>query len=261
MIRISFLFLRAVPLPMPLQIIGAGYGRTGTLSTYTALNQLGFPCYHMSEVLENPQNKSHLDFWNQVANSATGQQHDWEEVFSNYRATVDNPGCAVWNELWEAYPQAKVLVTLHPKGAEGWYESAYNTIYFTRRSWQFKLLSYFTPFARKMRNMTNKLIWQRSHQGTMEDKQAAIDRYNAHIEEVKMAVPADRLLLYSVDQGWSPLCEFLGVEIPDKPFPRMNDRAAMKKDIAKITRGAYVIIGIGAVVLLGVIVALRKLLG
>ncbi len=249
---------------MPLQIIGAGYGRTGTLSTYTALNELGFPCYHMSEVIENPENKCHLDFWNQVANSPAGQQHDWELVFGKYTATVDNPGCAVWKELWEAYPQAKVLVTLHPRGAEGWYESAYNTIYFTKRSWQFKLLSYFTPFAKKMRNMTNKLIWQRSHQDTMEDKKAAVARYHAHIEEVKAVVPADQLLLYSVDQGWNPLCEFMGVKAPDKPFPRMNDRAAIKKDIAKITSGAYAIIGVGVVVVVvvvGMILVLLKVLG
>ena len=54
---------------MTLKIIGAGFGRTGTLSACTALNQLGFPCYHMFEVLENPANKSHLDFWVGVANA------------------------------------------------------------------------------------------------------------------------------------------------------------------------------------------------
>ncbi len=58
---------------MSLKIIGAGYGRTGTLSTYTALNSLGFPCYHMFEVIENKENKTHLDFWNKVANSPGGQ--------------------------------------------------------------------------------------------------------------------------------------------------------------------------------------------
>ena len=66
---------------MSLKIIGTGYGRTGTLSTYTALNQLGFPCYHMVEVIENKENKTHLDFWNEVADAPAGQQHDWEKVF------------------------------------------------------------------------------------------------------------------------------------------------------------------------------------
>jgi len=103
---------------MPLKIIGAGFGRTGTLSAYTALNQLGFPCYHMFEVLENKNNKSHLDFWRRVGNAESGMQHDWEQVFSRYTAAVDNPASCVWRELMVAYPDAKVLLTVHPRGAE-----------------------------------------------------------------------------------------------------------------------------------------------
>lgn len=155
---------------MTLQVIGAGFGRTGTLSTYTALNQLGFPCYHMFEVLENKANKTHLDFWRKVANSEAGTQHDWEQVFANYTAAVDNPACCVWRELLETYPDAKVLLTLHPKGPEAWYESTLDTIYFTENRWQFKLLTYFAPFARKMGDMSRKLIWQRNHRGTMDDR-------------------------------------------------------------------------------------------
>jgi len=97
---------------MSLKIIGAGFGRTGTLSTYTALKELGYPCYHMLEVIMNKENKSHIDFWNKVANDPEGKQQDWDEVFKNYTATVDNPGCCVWKELTEAYPDAKVLLTL-----------------------------------------------------------------------------------------------------------------------------------------------------
>jgi len=100
---------------MSLQIIGAGFGRTGTLSTYTALKELGYPCYHMFEVLKNKNNKTHLDFWNNVANSPEGQQHDWNAVFKHYTATIDNAASCVWRELMQAYPNAKVLLTLHPK--------------------------------------------------------------------------------------------------------------------------------------------------
>jgi len=117
---------------MALKVIGAGFGRTGTLSVYTALNTLGFPCYHMFEVLKNEDNKSHLDFWRKVfwrkvANSKPGTQHDWEQVFARYTATVDNPACCVWQELLAANPDAKVVLTLHPKGAAAWYESTMET--------------------------------------------------------------------------------------------------------------------------------------
>lgn len=230
---------------MALEIIGAGFGRTGTTSLYTALNQLGFPCYHMFEVLKNAENKSHLDFWRNVANSEPGTQHDWEQVFSKYTAAVDNPACCVWRELLSAYPDARVVLTLHPKGAEAWYDSTVDTIYFTETMWQFKVLEFTTPFGRKFGDMSRKLIWQRSHRGTMNDRDKAIAHYNRHIKDVKATVPPDRLLVFSVDRGWGPLCEFLGVPAPGSEFPNVNDRAEIKKTVREITKGAHVILGVG----------------
>ncbi|MDH4091814.1 MAG: hypothetical protein OEV74_07800 [Cyclobacteriaceae bacterium] len=246
---------------MSLQIIGAGFGRTGTLSTFTALNTLGFPCYHMKEVILNKENKDHLDFWNRVANAPEGAQHNWEEVFKNYTATVDNPGCCVWKELMLAYPEAKVLLTLHPRGPEAWYESTINTIYFTETRWQFKLLEIFVPMMRKFGNMSYKLIWQRSHKGTMEDQKAAIARYAEHIEEVKTAVPPERLLIFTVNEGWEPLCKFLGVEIPAADFPNVNDRAEVNKTLASFTKGAYTILAIGALILTAVLFVVFRFFG
>lgn len=238
---------------MTLRIIGAGYGRTGTMSTYTALKQLGFPCYHMIEVIQNKANKSHLDFWRNVANAPAGAQHDWNHVFANYTAAVDFPASCVWRELMLAYPDAKVLLTLHPKGAEAWYESTIDTIYFTENVWQFKVLEWTTPFGRKFGGMSRKLIWWRMLKGAMDDRNRAIAQYRQHIEDVKAAVPADRLLVYSADQGWNPLCEFLGVPVPPGPFPNVNDRADVKKIIATMTKGAYAILAIGAATLAALI--------
>lgn len=244
---------------MALKIIGAGFGRTGTLSVYTALNTLGFPCYHMFEVLENKNNKSHLDFWRTVANGNAGTQYDWAQVFANYTAAVDNPACCVWRELLQAYPDAKVLLTVHPRGAEAWYESTLDTIYFTETMWQFKVLELTTPFGKKMGEMSRKLIWQRSHKGTMNDRDKAIAHYHQHIEEVKKAVPAEQLLIFSADQGWEPLCTFLGVPVPASEFPNVNDRAAIKQTIKGITRGAYVIVGLAALAVAGAAYGLMQI--
>ena len=238
---------------MSLKIIGAGFGRTGTLSTYTALKELGFPCYHMMEVIMNKENKSHIDFWNKVANEPAGKQQDWELVFKNYAATVDNPGCCVWKELTEAYPDAKVLLTLHPRGPEAWYQSTMDTIYFTESKWQFKVMEAVIPFMRKFGNMSEKLIWKRSHRGTMENKTAALAHYAQLIEEVQATVPPEKLLIFSVDQGWEPLCKFLGVEVPATNFPNVNDRAEVKKTLATFTKGAYTILAAGALLLTGLI--------
>jgi len=245
---------------MGLKIIGAGFGRTGTLSTYTALNELGYPCYHMMEVINNVKNKAHIDFWNRVANSEAGIQHNWNEVFENYTATVDNPGCCVWRELFEAYPDAKVLVTLHPRGPEAWYNSTINTIYFTENLWQFKVLKMTVPFMRKFGNMASKLIWQRSHKGTMHNETDAIQRYHDHIEEIKGVVPPNQLLIFTVNQGWEPLCEFLGEEVPDKPFPNVNDRKEILKTISDFTKGAYFVIGIAVLLVIAALYGLFLLL-
>jgi hypothetical protein len=196
-----------------------------------------------------------------VANSPVNQQHDWNKVFEKYTATVDNPGCCVWRELLEVYPDAKVILTLHPRGPEAWYESTINTIYFTEIMWQFKILKVFTPIAKKMGNMSSKLIWQRSHKGTMTDKTAAIARYHEHIEEIKATVPSERLLTFTVDQGWEPLCKFLEVEVPNSEFPNVNDSTEIKKAIANMTKGAYVFLSIGVLALIGIIYGLTKFLG
>jgi hypothetical protein len=228
---------------MALELIGAGFGRTGTWSTKAALNLLGLNCYHMSEVILNKENKSHLKFWRKVANTPPGSQHDWEQVFAKYRASVDNPGCCVWRELMVAYPNAKVLLTLHPRGPEAWYESTKDTIYFTETLWQWRVLEWLTPFGWNFGDMSRKLIWRRSLQGTMSNKQKAIARYTAYIDEVKAAVPPERLLIFKVDQDWEPLCNFLGVPKPNTEFPNVNDRAAIKKTIREVITGMYFVLG------------------
>lgn len=245
---------------MALELIGAGYGRTGTDSTKEALNILGLRCYHMREVIGNPDNAHHVDFWRRVAEAPPGTSHDWPQVFAGYRAAVDNPAACVWRELMQAYPDARVLLTVHPGGAEAWYDSVMDTIYFTERLWQWRVLEAVTPFARKFGPMARKLIWQRFHKGTMPDRAAAVAEYHRHVAEVRDAVPAERLLVFSVAEGWAPLCAFLELPVPDQPFPRVNDRDAFQRDIRGMVRGAYVILGLGAAALLGGIVLAASLL-
>lgn len=221
---------------MPLKVIGAGFGRTGTMSVHKALNELGIPCYHMAEVFKHG---SHIDFWNTVAHAPAGAQHDWEIVLANYVAAVDNPTACVWRELCAAYPEAKVLLTVHPKGARAWYQSTMDTIYRLHTQWEFRFLGLFFPPVRKLIDMANRLVWQRGHAGTMVEPARAIAFYDAHIEHVRAAVPSERLLVFSVDQGWEPLCKFLGVPVPDTPFPNVNDRKQVVRMLLGIRLAAY----------------------
>jgi Sulfotransferase domain len=207
-----------------LKIIGAGFGRTGTLSLKAALEELGFgPCYHMTEVFGNP---GHIAYW--VA-ATEGKPVDWKDFLNNYQATVDWPACAFYKELMRVYPDAKVLLTV--RNPESWYESVRSTIYQVSRRATGSPFTVFIaslqfPDRLKVGRMVNALVWQGTFDGKFEDKEYALAVFQRHIEEVKKNVPTEKLLIYDVKQGWEPLCAFLGVDIPaDKPFPHLNERA------------------------------------
>lgn len=207
-----------------MEVIGAGFGRTGTLSLKAALEQLGFgPCYHMEELLDNPD---HAKLWNAAARGRLG---GWEKVLGGYRATVDWPGAAFWRKLTGAYPDAKVLLTV--RDPERWYESVRNTIFrVPMGGWRVRLpmlvKAVLQPRTLRFFLLMRNVLHGGSFRGVdMRDKQQVIDVFNRHIEDVERSVPADRLLVYDLKQGWEPLCDFLGVDVPDTEFPHLNDAA------------------------------------
>jgi len=215
---------------MKLDLIGTGLGRTGTLSLRSALETLGYPCYHMVDLLFDPYRKGDVDFWLEVAENPEQIERDWTRVFAGYRATVDYPSCTVWRQLAQAYPEARLIFTHHPRGAKGWYDSTRATIYSGTG------FEAGTDFGAKVNAMMDALVWHGLMQDTMDDESRAIARYNAHFEEVRDTVPADRLLVYSVEEGWGPLCAFLGVPVPDEPFPQVNGREHMARTTARLQR-------------------------
>lgn len=213
-----------------LRIIGAGFGRTGTLSLKAALEELGFgPCYHMSEVFGHPD---HVALWQAAAD---GEPINWDTIFVNYHSAVDWPSCAFYEHQMRAYPDAKILLSV--RDPENWYESVSNTIYQMHHRVGVSLLSRFLsylgkallqlvqPHMKRLFRMQTAVIWDGTFAGNFEDKAYALAVFNRHIEEVKRTVPPEKLLVYNVKEGWEPLCAFLGVPVPDgKPFPRLNDR-------------------------------------
>jgi len=200
---------------MPLSVIGAGFGRTGTLSLKLALEQLGFgPCYHMLEVFKNPQAAG----WWEAA--ADGAPTDWEQIFQGYQATVDWPAATFWRELAEAYPQAKVILSL--RDPEAWFASTQATIFKARYDDDSQ------PFVRMVMKVIGDLFDRR-----MQDKDHVIEVYNRHNETVRRALPPERLLVYEAAQGWAPLCAFLGVPVPDTPMPKANTTEEFQREHAE----------------------------
>ncbi|WP_163510830.1 sulfotransferase family protein [Fodinicola acaciae] len=211
-----------------LKVIGAGFGRTGTLSLKTALETLGFgPCYHMVEVIDN---LDRIDDWT----AAMAGEPDWDRTFAGYQATVDWPGCTYWRELADRYPRAKVLLSV--RDPEKWYDSVANTIYYVSK---LAMNPETMPPAMRerlaglprddRRKLVDELIWQRTFGGRFEDRAYAISVFEQHNQAVRDAIPADRLLEYQVGEGWQRLCDFLGAPVPDEDFPRVNDGASFRE--------------------------------
>ena len=203
---------------MALKVVGSGLGRTGTLSLKRALEQLGFgPCYHMIEVFMNPP---HAPLW--IA--AAEKRAQWEKLFEGYAATVDYPGARFWRELAAFYPDAKVLHSV--RDPEKWFESTQATIFSPQ-----------SP-ARNMPSPEMKAFFESTvfneFGERIHDREFLLSYFKRHTEEVVRTIPKERLLVYEVSEGWEPLCKFLGVAVPDTPFPRENSR---EQFAARVARG------------------------
>lgn len=198
-----------------LKVIGAGFGRTGTHSMKLALEKLGVgPCHHMAEVLSNP---AQVATWRDIA---AGSTPDWDNVFAGYASAVDWPSAYYWRALAGHFPKALVLLTL--RSPESWYKSFENTI-----------LPGIGPDSTP-ETFGHRIIRNEIFGGKPEDRDAAIAAFNRNTAEVRAAIPASRLLVYEVGDGWEPLCNALGVPIPVEPFPSSNTteefRAHFKMD-------------------------------
>lgn len=193
---------------MSLRVVGAGIGRTGTLSLKLALERLlGAPCYHMFEV--RLHRRDHVPSWHR----ALDEPPDWGELFEGYAAAVDWPASAFWPELAAAYPDAPVVLSTR-ESAEAWWRSADRTIFVRMRSAPAEAEAEWSAM------MTDLL--RRRFTDRVDDAAACKAAYERHNAAVRAAVPAERLVEWQATDGWGPLCAALGVPEPDEPFPVTN---------------------------------------
>ena len=191
---------------MDLTVVGAGVGRTGTHSLKVALEQvLGGRCHHMAEVFPSEEQKAG---WSEAMH---GEPLDWDALLGDFVATVDWPAAAFWRELANANPDALVLLSVRP--AADWYRSASNTIFVGITNWAEHGDPWMTAFVHGMRTRFCDRF------GDPAAMQRAFEDHNA---AVRAEIPADRLLEWTPADGWEPICERLGVPVPDEPFPVTN---------------------------------------
>ena len=208
---------------MALSVVGVGFGRTGTESLKGALEILGKgPCYHMFEVLPH---QARVDEWISLVQ---GKTPDWDKTFAGYHASVDWPGAYFWREIADHFGDAKLILTT--RDADAWYDSMAKTI-----------LPLLRASAVEPNSLAEEMFISRTFAGNIDDRAHVIEVFNRHNAAVRKAFSEDRLLVLEVGSGWEPLCDFLGVPVPDQPYPWGNssdefggniDRATAQREAA-----------------------------
>ncbi|KAF7231914.1 hypothetical protein EG68_10956 [Paragonimus skrjabini miyazakii] len=227
----------------PLLVIGAGFGRTGTMSLKTALEIIyDQPCYHMIELLTHY--KDHSRKWIEVDRLVSELKDGkidprlFYEIFAEYRCTVDFPSCSYYPQMMQVYPEAKVVLTFRDKYS--WLESVRATILpqrdFRRCDWADRMIiAYLNGYDFLTMHFT---MWERTLGQNVDilNDEMVLAAYDQWIDQVKQIVPTDRLFVFQGKDGWEPLCKFLNVPVPNQPFPNVNERAEFVKRIENFQR-------------------------
>jgi hypothetical protein len=202
---------------MALAVIGAGLGRTATFSLKFALEHLGVgPCYHMSEVFAGA--RRNVPLWLQAVQG----KPSWDEIFDGFKSTTDYPACTYWRELAGYYPDAKVILTV--RDPDSWFESVSETIF--SEQMQGRLAG--TPVGAMMKGVVFDAF-----DGRVQDRAFMTDWFERRNQQVIDSLSRERLLVFSPKEGWKPLCAFLGVPVPDAPFPRVNSRDEIREELSQ----------------------------
>ena len=196
---------------MTLRVIGAGLGRTGTMSLKIALEHLGLgPCYHMTEVFAAA--RRNIPLWTDAVHG----RPDWDAIFEGFTSTTDYPAAAFWQEITAHYPEARVI--LPTRDPASWFRSVHTTIMSPEGRARFEG----TP-AREMMAR----IYAPFGNG-IDDEASMVAAFMKHEKEVTESIAPERLFLFRSSDGWEPLCAFLGVAVPSEPYPRVNTTEDMQ---------------------------------
>ena len=241
-------------------MIVAGLGRTGTMSMQEALRILGYKTYHMEALIRDT---SHAKKWRELTDGRSSVEGVFTKIAEDgYNATMDNPMCEYFAEQMQMFPSAKVILTLHPRGAQGWEKSFSTLMEFVRiQSADFSL--FYPNFmslipAIQDLNAVRCLMGQKTlglapceltYRCQEHGEGWLAAQYEKHNALVVAQVPQESLLQFSALDGWEPLCAFLGKPVPDVPFPKVNDSEFIRRMGTVLKVVIYCWIPVGALVL------------
>jgi len=214
-----------------MQVVGAGYTRTGTLSLKAALETLGFErCLHPLSV---PEDDSVLELARSDADPRS-----WGDALADWHAALGWVGARHYRELIDAFPDAVVVLSV--RDPDDWYSSYASCLRATRELVLAggEQLAAAETAASGALMMLEGPVWKGVLDGSLAQRDEALQRFERHNNEVRGTVPSERLLVHSVEEGWAPLCEFFGVAVPDAPFPHLNDRREFRNRFVRRPVGA-----------------------
>jgi len=231
-----------------MKVICAGWGRTGTRSLKYALENLnGQPSYHMQNILLN---KKDARKWHDSI-FLHNHEFNWEDIFEGFGACLDFPSCNYYKELMDAYPEAKVILTV--RDSESWIKSWNVLNNQILKSFTFRFLAKipYTSFELH-KDIHNKMILgiDGAFQGAVSDEDR-MKKFNEWNQSVIDYVPKDRLLVYQVKEGWEPLCKFFNKPVPSIPFPYKNKT----KNMGHMSRFINTMFVLLIVLIIGVIIS------
>lgn len=220
-------------------ILCLGLPRSGTLSIVTALRQLGYShVHHGAEQVFNSTNweasirasRACFPVWNRGGKqeSSPFSKADWDAFLGHYQVVSDFAGF-YGPHIAKVYPTAKVILVQRP--FESWYASfdaaILQALFQPVRAFLFQRL--IAPVTGITAFTAHPYIVFGSFRARNVDETRLNARavYDEHYAAVRKIVPPENLLELNLEDGWAPLCDFLGKEIPDTPFPHANDRKNM----------------------------------
>jgi len=200
-----------------MKIICAGLSKTGTTSMSEALRILGFTVYDWQQ-----HEAIHGDEWLDLY--LRSKSPDFVSMYDGVDVVTDLPAAFWYQELSEAFPDAKVILTIRDD-EDAWLKSWVKQNDLDQNlngcGVLTKLLSrscFHRKFYALLDAMSSAAFGSLHSESTVLFKK----KYREHNERVQAVIPKKKLLVFNVKQGWKPLCDFLGCEIPGQEFPWLN---------------------------------------
>ncbi|TFA98856.1 hypothetical protein CCMA1212_009271 [Trichoderma ghanense] len=222
-----------------LEVIDAGFSRTGTLSySYAFETLLDGPVHHTATQLFNRED-AYCKKWNQIykyrrEGNRAQLLNALADAFAGFVGATDVTAIDFIPELMELYPEAKVVLVTRDHTA--WWKS-FKPVADNAGS---KLMGYILmplPSARWFVDTARGFFEAAEDRTGRECNPLWIEQHNEYVRKI---VPKERLLEVELGSGWEPLCRFLGKPIPTEPFPHANEAAARDRFAKRILQKAAI---------------------